>query len=135
MSIFTPQVLLLLYINFELMGITRMDEFAGNDFTKVLNLLMNKIFGLVKSILLFIKDKIVELLLKIFYKVIKEILIKYELLLLLERLNYWLTILKAALNCLPQFKFIRNKPVGYLDNVDYADIISTQDTPEATKNC
>ena len=135
MSIFTPQVLLLLYINFELMGITRMDEFAGNDFTKVLNLLMNKIFGLVKSILLFIKDKIVELLLKIFYKVIKEILIKYELLLLLERLNYWLTILKAALNCLPQFKFIRNKPVGYLDNVDYADIIGTQDTPEATKNC
>lgn len=135
MSIFTPQVLLLLYINFELMGITRMDEFAGNDFTKILNLLMNKIFGLVKSILLFIKDKIVELLLKIFYKVIKEILIKYELLLLLERLNYWLTILKAALNCLPQFKFIRNKPVGYLDNVDYADIIGTQDTPEATKNC
>lgn len=135
MSIFTPQVLLLLYINFELMGITRMDEFAGNDFTKILNLLMNKIFGLVKSILLFIKDKIVELLLKIFYKVIKEILIKYELLLLLERLNYWLTILKAALNYLPQFKFIRNKPVGYLDNVDYADIIGTQDTPEATKNC
>ena len=135
MSIFTPQVLLLLYINFELMGITRMDEFAGNDFTKVLNLLMNKIFGLVKSILLFIKDKIVELLLKIFYKVIKEILIKYELLLLLERLNYWLTILKAALNCLPRFKFIRNKPVGYLDNVDYADIIGTQDTPEATKSC
>ena len=135
MSIFTPQVLLLLYINLELMGITRMDEFAGNDFTKILNLLMNKIFGLVKSILLFIKDKIVELLLKIFYKVIKEILIKYELLLLLERLNYWLTILKAALNCLPRFKFIRNKPVGYLDNVDYADIIGTQDTPEATKNC
>lgn len=135
MSIFTPQVLLLLYINFELMGITRMDEFAGNDFTKILNLLMNKIFGLVKSILLFIKDKIVELLLKFFYKVIKEILIKYELLLLLERLNYWLTILKAALNCLPRFKFTRNKPVGYLDNVDYADIIGTQDTPEATKNC
>lgn len=135
MSIFTPQVLLLLYINFELMGITRIDEFAGNDFTQILNLLMNKIFGLVKSILLFIKDKIVELLLKMFYKVMKEILIKYELLLLLERLNYWLTILKAALNYLPQFKFIRNKPVGYLDNVDYADIISTQDTPEATKNC
>ena len=135
MSIFTPQVLLLLYINFELMGITRIDEFAGNDFTQILNLLMNKIFGLVKSILLFIKDKIVELLLKMFYKVMKEILIKYELLLLLERLNYWLTILKAALNCLPRFKFIRNKPVGYLDNVDYADIISTQDTPEATKNC
>lgn len=135
MSIFTPQVLLLLYINFELMGVTRIDKSMGNDFTKILNLLMNKIFGLVKSILLFIKDKIVELLLKMFYKVMKEILIKYELLLLLERLNYWLTILKAALNCLPQFKFIRNKPVGYLDNVDYADIISTQDTPEATKNC
>ena len=135
MSIFTPQVLLLLYINFELMGITRMDEFAGNDFTKILNLLMNKIFGLVKSILLFIKDKIVELLLKIFYKVIKDIKLKEELLTLLESLTYWLAILKGALNSLHIFKFNRNKPIGYLDNVDYADIIGTQDTPEATKNC
>ena len=135
MSIFTPQVLLLLYINFELTGITRMDEFAGNDFTKVLNLLMNKIFGLVKSILLFIKDKIVELLLKLFYKVIKDIKLKEELLTLLESLTYWLAILKGALNSLHIFKFNRNKPIGYLDNVDYADIIGTQDTPEATKNC
>ena len=135
MSIFTPQVLLLLYINFELMGIAKMEEFWGNDYTKILNLLMNKIFGLVKSILLFIKDKIVELLLMFFYKVVLQILIKYELLLLLERLTYWLTILKAAINCLPRFKFKRNKPIGYLDNVDYADITTTQDTPEITNNC
>lgn len=135
MSIFTPQVLLLLYINFELMGIAKMKDFWGNDYTKILNLLMNKIFGLVKSILLFIKDKIVELLLMFFYKVVLQILIKYELLLLLERLTYWLTILKAAINCLPRFKFRRNKPIGYLDNVDYADITTTQDTPEITNNC
>ena len=135
MSIFTPQVLLLLYINFELMGIAKMKDFWGNDYTKILNLLMNKIFGLVKSILLFIKDKIVELLLMFFYKVVLQILIKYELLLLLERLTYWLTILKAAINCLPRFKFKRNKPIGYLDNVDYADITTTQDTPEITNNC
>lgn len=135
MSIFTPQVLLLLYINFELMGIAKMGDFWGNDYTKILNLLMNKIFGLVKSILLFIKDKIVELLLMFFYKVVLPLLIKYELLLLLERLTYWLTILRAAINCLPRFKFKRNKPIGYLDSVDYADIITTQDTPEATNNC
>lgn len=137
LSIFTPQVLLLIYLNFSLMGVVRLDEFAGNDFGVILNLLMNKIFGIVKSIIITIKDMIVGLLLKFFYQEILPILIKYELIILLERITYWLTILKAALNCLPRFKFQRNKIIGAIDNVDYADIIieNNQDTPESTATC
>ena len=37
MSIFTPQVMLLLYMNFELMGVTKMSTFNGQDFTKIIN--------------------------------------------------------------------------------------------------
>jgi hypothetical protein len=137
LSIFTPQVLLLIYLNFSLMGVVRLDEFAGNDFGVILNLLMNKIFGIVKSIIIAIKDMIVGLLLKFFYQEILPILIKYELIILLERITYWLTILKAALNCLPRFKFQRSKIIGAIDNVDYADIIveNNQDTPESTATC
>jgi hypothetical protein len=135
MSIFTPQVLLILYINLDLMGIVKFDEFLGQDFSKIVNLLMNKIFGLLKSIIIFIKDKIVELLLIYLYEKLLPLLIKYELILLLERIEYWLTILKAALACLPRFKFKINKAIGSIDNVDYADIVSTQDTPESTATC
>lgn len=135
MSIFTPQVMLLLYMNFELMGITKIDTFNGQDFTKIINLIMNKIFGLLKSIILFIKDKIVELLLILFYEKILPILMQYQAILLLERITFWLVILKDAISCLPRFEFKRNKVIGAIDSVDYADIIPSQDTPESTSSC
>ena len=135
MSIFTPQVMLLLYMNFELMGITKIDTFNGQDFTKIINLIMNKIFGLLKSIILFIKDKIVELLLTLFYEKILPILMQYQAILLLERITFWLVILKDAISCLPRFEFKRNKVIGAIDSVDYADIIPSQNTPESTSSC
>ena len=135
MSIFTPQVMLLLYMNFELMGITKIDTFNGQDFTKIINLIMNKIFGLLKSIILFIKDKIVELLLILLYEKILPILMQYQAILLLERITFWLVILKDAISCLPRFEFKRNKVIGAIDSVDYADIIPSQDTPESTSSC
>ena len=135
MSLFTPQVLLLLIINFEIMGLTKLDSSVGFDFGAILNLLFNKIFGLIKSIILFIKDKIIELLLLLFYDVILPLLIKYSIILLLERLNYWLEILKAALSYITIFKFKRRKIIGSIDEVDYADIINTQNTPETSSPC
>ena len=135
MSIFTPQVMLLLYMNFELMGITKIDTFNGQDFTKIINLIMNKIFGLLKSIILFIKDKIVELLLILLYEKILPTLMQYQAILLLERITFWLAILKDAISCVPLFKFKRNKVIGAIDSVDYADIIPSQDTPESTSSC
>lgn len=135
MSIFTPQVMLLLYMNFELMGITKIDTFNGQDFTKIINLIMNKIFGLLKSIILFIKDKIVELLLTLFYEKILPTLMQYQAILLLESITFWMAILKEAISCLPRFKFKRNKVIGAIDSVDYADIIPSQDTPESTSSC
>lgn len=135
MSIFTPQVMLLLYMNFELMGITKIDTFNGQDFTKIINLIMNKIFGLLKSIILFIKDKIVELLLILLYEKILPILMRYQAILLLERITFWLAILKDAISCVPLFSFKRNKVIGAIDSVDYADIIPSQDTPESTSSC
>jgi hypothetical protein len=122
-------------MNFDLMGITKVDDLFNQDFTKILNLLMNKIFGLLKSIIIFVKDKIVELLLIFLLSKILPLLLKYQLILMLERIEYWLKILKAAIACLPLFKFKFNKVLGSIDNVDYADIISSQDTPESTSSC
>ena len=135
MSIFTPQVMLLLYMNFELMGVTKMSTFNRQDFTKIVNLIMNKIFGLLKSIILFIKDKIIELLLTLFYEKILPTIMKYQAILVLESITFWMAILKDAISCIPRFKFKRNKIIGAIEDVNYADIIPSQDSPESTSSC
>lgn len=135
LSIFTPQVLMLIYINFSLMGITKTSDFLGQDFGKLLNLLLNKIFGIVKSIILYIKDMIVTILLDLLWNVLLPLLMKKEVICLLERITYWIMVLESAIRCLPLLKFKRNKIIGAIDSVDYADIITTQNTPESTSNC
>lgn len=135
LSIFTPQVILLIYINFDLMGLLKSEDFLKNDFGMIFNLILNKIFALVKSIILFIKDKIIELLLVFFFEKIVPLLVKYEMLILLEKLGYWLEILKSAISCMPTFKFKRNKTIESIDDVNYADIINVQETPESVNPC
>jgi hypothetical protein len=137
MSIFTPQLLLLIYMNFTMMGVIKIDETMGQDFSKILNYLMNKIFSLLKSIIIYVKDRIVLLLLELFYEAILPLLLKYELLIIMERLQDWLRILKSALLSLPSFRlnFTRNKIYGAIEDVNYADIESTQNTPESTSTC
>lgn len=135
MSIFTPQVLLLIYLNFSLMGIVRIDETLGNDLGIILNLLMNKIFALVKSIIIFIKDLIIQILMEFLYKALMPLLLKFLAILLREKIIDWLLILKAAIECLPLLKFQPRKIIGQIEDVNYADIINTQDTPTSSNNC
>lgn len=135
-SIFTPQVMLLMMINFQLFGIVNIDEAWGEDYGKIINLLLNKILGLVKSIVLFIKDKIIEMLLELFEEVVKPMLTNYAMMLYLEHITDWLIILLEAVKCVAMLPSVaRIKPIGYIDEVDYADIVNEQNIPEHDSNC
>lgn len=135
-SIFTPQVMLLMMINFQLLGIVNIDEALGQDFGKIINLLINKILGLVKSIILFIKDKIIQMLLDLFNEYIMPLLKNYAMILLLEHISDWLVILLEAVKCLPNLIMpVFNKPIGYIEEVDYADIVTEQNIPENSSEC
>lgn len=134
-SLFTPQVMLLMMINFQLLGVVNIDNAFGNDFTKILNLLINKLLGLVKSIVLYIKDKIIALLLELFNKIITPILTNMALMLYLEMITDWLVILLNAVKCIPMLFGGLNKPIGYIEDVDYADIVNEQNVPESTSEC
>lgn len=136
-SLFTPQVMLLVAINFEILGVVKLEDFLGNDLSTILNFFFNKILGLVKSIILFIKDKIVEILMDLFYKYVRPLIINWLNMLLLERLEYWLTVLFDALNCLPTMMFSigRGTVFGDIDNVEYADIVTPQNIPESKSEC
>lgn len=136
-SLFTPQIMLLIAINFDMMGIVKLDDFLGQDLTIIINLFFNKILGLVKSIILYIKDKIIEILLDLFYSFVKPMIEKWLSIILLEKLDYWLQILYAALNCLPLmlFNFGKKFILSEIDEVDYADIVTPQNIPEAALEC
>lgn len=136
-SLFTPQVMLIIAINFDMMGIVKLDDFLGQDLTIIINLFFNKILGLVKSIVLYIKDKIIEILLDLFYSFVKPMIEKWLSIILLEKLDYWLQILYAALNCLPLmlFNFGKKFISSEIDEVDYADIVTPQNVPESALEC
>ena len=117
--------------------INRLEDFLGNDLSVILNFFFNKILGLIKSIILFIKDKIVEILMDLFYKYVRPLIINWLSMLLLERLEYWLTVVFDALNCLPTMMFSigRGTVFGNIDNVEYADIVTPQNIPESKSEC
>ena len=117
-----------------LMGIVKLEDFVNNDLGKIMNLLLNKILGLTKSIVRFIKDKIIELLLKLFLQKVAPLLTKAAAALAKEKLDNWLLLLTLALKCLPKFKFSRGylKNISDIDEVDYADIYIGADINDYT---
>ena len=132
-SIFTPKVILLFLINFRIMGIMSFDDLLNNDQSKIITLITNKIFALVRSIISFIKDKIAELLFELFSEKILPMLVDYNLLIMRERMDAWIALLASALRCLSLFRF--NRELGSIDDVDYADIIKDQNRPESKNEC
>jgi hypothetical protein len=134
-SIFTPQVILLIMINFDIMGITSKESLYSTQSNDIINLLINKILGLVKSIIRYLIDKLKEILLRLVYKYLIPMISVYELLLLLERLEAWIKLLKDVANCVPIFNFSIRKALGRIDNVQYADIVNDQTIPESETNC
>mgnify|MGYP003300287212 CR=1 FL=1 len=138
-ALFTPQVMLLIVINMSLTGVVKINDFANNDLGLIMNLILNKILGLLKSIVKFIKDLIIELLLKLLFSKLIPLLNKYMGALMKERLEYWLMLLTAAINCLPAIPLfnIKRKRIGGIDEVNYADIINTgtTTTPESSAFC
>lgn len=137
-SIFSPQVMLLFLMNLHMMGITSMDDILGTDQSEIIKLITNKIFAMIRSIILFIKDKIAEVLFELFKTRVLPLFERYQLELYREQMYYWRETLAAALACirgLKGFRFNIRRPIGQIDEVDYADIINNQNIPESNEGC
>ena len=133
--IFTPQILLLFYINFYVLGLTTFDDAFGSQNEKLLNFVFNKLFNIIKSIVKFIKDMVAKMLLEFFFKIGAERLLIYLLRIYKEKIEFWLITLKNALAWLRLFKFNSRKEYAEIDDVDYADIENVQNKPEIKSNC
>lgn len=130
-SLFTPQLILLFLINFDIMGIISLEDLFSTDQSVIVRLITNKFFQMLRSIISLIKDKLAELLWKLFLKVILPVATKYQLLKIREQMEDWIILLSSIIYCLPRFKF--QKALTQIDDVNYADITDEQKTPENTE--
>lgn len=128
-SLLTPQVMLLFVINLEVVGMLNID----GDFDKIYELIFKKILSLFVGLARYIRDKIVEFLLKLFKERIQPMLVQWSAILVSENINDWIRLLLEAIQCIPRFNIKTN--LTEIDNVQYADIVKTQDIPESSQTC
>lgn len=124
-ALFSPQVMLLFYINFETMGIVSSTEMF--DFNKLISFIINKFLSILTSAIINIKDIIVKIIYDFLEEKLLPTIITYFAFLSLESSMAWIELLTEALECLPTFK---NDRVSLIDEVNYADIIPTQNVPD-----
>lgn len=148
-SIMSPQVMLLLVINLETTGIINLNNLT--DRNQIMNLIRTKIMVMLKSIIIYIKDKIVEYLFNLFYNEIRPLLTKYMAYLILEQLEDWLRLLEDVRGKLPKFNLSMaagladlltrksKNAISVIDDVTYADIYTLEENkqiiPESTGLC
>ena len=128
-SLLTPQVMLLFVINLEVVGMLKID---GN-FDKIFELIFKKILSLFVGLARYIRDKIVEFLLKLFKERMQPMLVQWSAILVSENINDWIRLLLEAIQCIPRFNI--KTDLTEIDNVQYADIVKTQDIPESSQTC
>ena len=128
-SLLTPQVMLLFVINLEAVGMLNID---GN-FDKIFELIFKKILSLFVGLARYIRDKIIEFLLKLFKERMQPMLVQWSAILVSENINDWIRLLLEAIQCIPRFNI--KTDLTEIDNVQYADIVKTQDIPESSQTC
>lgn len=128
-ALLTPQVMLLFVINLESVGLVNLE----GDFNKIFELIFKKILSLFVGLARFIRDKIIEFLLKLFKEKILPMLVQWSAIMVTENINDWMRLLLEAMECIPRFSSKTN--LTEIDNVQYADIVKTQDTPESSQTC
>lgn len=135
-AMFTPKVMLIFLINFQIMGLINMDNLI-DSFNEVINIILKKMISIVISLVKYVRDKLLDFLVNLFIEYITPLLEKVGILLINEKLSAWINILQEALSCVPIIKFNwgAGNAQSMIDNVNYADITQTQDTPEVEKTC
>lgn len=119
--IFSPKVMLMFYINAQVMGNT-IPSF--NDF-------IYGIFNIIKNLIKQIKDLLLEYIFKWLVEKLKVLLQLFASQILLETLSEYRALLEIMLDCI--FWFKTNKVLTAIDDVNYADIIPTKESPDDKK--
>lgn len=129
-AILSPQVMLLFCINLDTMGLINLEGVSAGDINLINDFIFRKLAGIIKKLIVQIKDAIVIYLLEIIRKEIKKLLDEVIIILLLEQLNDYIRLLNQIMECIRIFGIGRT--ISGIDEVNYADIIPEKKIPENT---
>lgn len=128
-ALLSPQIMLLFCINLDVMGLINLNDLGSADMDLVSDFIFRKLAGIIKKLIVQIKDAIVLYLLEIVKREIKKLLDEIIILILLEQLNDYIRLLNQIMECLRNFGI--GKTVSGIDDVNYADIIPEAKAPES----
>ena len=129
-ALLSPQIMLLFCINLDVMGLINLKELGKKDMDLVSDFIFRKLSGIIKKLIIQIKDAIVVYLFEIVRKEIKKILDEVVTLILLEQLNDYIRLLNQVMECLRLGKFSVGRSIEGIDEVNYADIIPEANGPK-----
>lgn len=133
LQVFSPKVMILYAINSYFMGDVTEGDFTKINITNLLKGSTNLILNIVKQV----TDIILNELLFYLLTELKELLNLFLRKIMLERLEYYIEIIKGLLSLINMFnKGLNGKPNAnsIIDNVNYADIIPQKNNPQE-KTC
>lgn len=129
-ALLAPQIMLLFCINLEVMGLIDLSNLSRADMDLVADFIFRKLAGIIKKLIVQIKDAIVRYLLEIVKKVVKELVDKVIIIILLEQLNDYIRLLTQIMDIIRRFGI--GKTINGIDEVNYADIIPEAKGPKTT---
>ena len=129
-ALLSPQIMLLFCINLDTMGLINLKGVSAGDINLINDFIFRKLAGIIKKLILQIKDAIVKYLLEILRKVIKKLMEEVAIIILLEQLNDYIRLLRQIMECIRKFGI--GTTVSGIDEVTYADIIPEKKIPENT---
>lgn len=137
MQVLSPKVMLLYAINSYFMG-----DATDGDFSKInIDNFIKGLTNLISTIAKQVFDMIMQELMKFLMEIIQELISLMIYKLLLEKIMYYIEILKRLLALIAMFSGSLKgpgsnaEPDTIIDNVSYADIIPEVNKPEDKENC
>ena len=127
-ALLSPQIMLLFCINLDVMGLVNLEDLGRGDFDAVSDFIFRKLAGIIKKLIVQIKDEIVRYLLEVVLKDIKKLIDEIIIVILLEQIDDYLRLLSQIMECLRLFG--GGITLNGIDNVNYADIIPEKGAPD-----
>lgn len=128
LQVLSPKIMVLYAINSYFMGDVADGDFSKINIKNLLKGLTNLIISIVRQVL----DMLLKELLSYLLNELKELLNALLRKIIIERIEYYLEILQGLLSLIKMFynTFTQGKnPESIIDNVNYADIIPTENKP------
>lgn len=127
-ALLSPQIMLLFCINLDVMGLIDLNNLGKRDMDAVSDFIFRKLAGIIKKLIIQIKDAIVLYLLEIVRKAITKLVDEIVILMFLEQLNDYIRLLNQIMECIRLFGI--GKTLNGIDEVNYADIIPEAKGPK-----